>query len=136
MTRRHARKKVLRGLSGALVLGACSCSLLVSYDGYVGQRDAGGSDGAGADADAFGDGGDGGPRRHALVVLGGRVESPAPEHDIDSVEMAPILEDGSLGAFVETTKLPYAISVPAACAVGSSVFLDDESGAAAAVALS
>jgi hypothetical protein len=142
-------------------IAGIGCSLVVSYDGYgdgvradggggtdgtivgdgSGSGDgsttddgSGGNDASDAGGDAFDAAVDAGPKRYALVVLGGRVYNDAGSTTTTaSVEYAMINPDGTLGAWKLGPPLPSPEDAVGATGWASSVFVNDDFGGAAAV---
>jgi hypothetical protein len=141
----------------AAAIAGIGCSLIVSYDGY--GDGAPGDDGGGSDGTTTGDGDvtgedggrdsstgdaspdalDGGPdgatnKRYAIVLLGGEAYNDAGVSlSVADVEYAMINPDGTLGPWSATTSMPDDEDAVGATAWGSSVFIMDDFGAAAAV---
>jgi hypothetical protein len=138
------------------------CSLIVSYDGFGdGARDdagagadgangtdgngggdgSGGTDGSDTDAaDASGDALDAGAdanKRYAIVLLGGRYYPPDATSSVEiaDVEYAMINADGTLGPWKVGPPIPHPEDDVGSAAWGSSIFVADDWGSAAAVML-
>jgi len=144
----------LIGYMSTFAFVAAGCSAIVSYDGYgdgvhttdaaIGDGNGGGPPGGDGSSDVTAgdsdlgdvgsDSGDGAPpKKYALVALGGsrHVDGSVVRQTI--VEIAPIHDDGTLGTFAVTTPLLAIEDNIGAAAVGSTVVVNDNAQAAAAV---